>query len=108
MVDKEEIIKKVILFLKNIYDPEIPVNIYELGLIYEIKLKEVEYGYNCYIDMTLTSTACPVAEVLVQQVINIAFLIDELQEMYVNLVFDPPWDANEMISYEAKLELGLL
>jgi len=107
MLSEEELLKKVIRHLENIYDPEIPVNIYALGLIYDIGFKPTQYGYNCYINMTLTSSACPVAEVLVQQVYNISSLIDELDIMFVNLVYEPPWNQ-EMMSYEAKLELGLL
>ena len=107
MISQEELLAKVIGHLENIYDPEIPVNIYALGLIYEIGFEQTEYGYNCHINMTLTSTGCPVSEVLLQQVYNISSLIDELDIMFVNLVFEPPW-TQDMMSFEAKLELGLL
>lgn len=105
--DEEKVRKKVIAVLENIYDPEIPVNIYTLGLIYDIELKLLNERLYCNIEMTLTSPACPVAEGLVEQVYNIAYIVDEIDEMNVELVFDPPWSP-ENIPYEAKLELGLL
>jgi len=103
----KEIREKVISHLKNIYDPEIPVNIYLLGLIYKIEFSYIRKELHCDIEMTLTSAACPVAESLIDQVHNIAYLVDEIDEMKVNIVFDPPWRPDKM-SYEAKLELGLL
>ncbi len=99
--------EKVISLLKNIYDPEIPVNIYDLGLIYKIDLYAKDTQLICYIEMTLTSPACPVAESLIDQVRNIAYFIEEIDEMTVELVFDPPWSP-DAIPYEIKLELGLL
>ena len=107
MHDDEELRKKVIALLENIYDPEIPVNIYLLGLIYKIGFLKKGGKMLCYIEMTLTSAACPVAESLVDQVYNIAYFIEEIDEVIVDLVFDPPWTPDKM-SYEAKLELGLL
>lgn len=103
----KELREKVISCLENIYDPEIPVNIYLLGLIYMINFDHYKGKIRCYIEMTLTSAACPVAESLIDQVYNITYLIDEIDEMKVDVVFDPPWSPDKM-SYEAKLELGLL
>ena len=102
---KERIIEK----LKEIYDPEIPVNLYDLGLIYSIDCAREGYAPKCVITMTLTSATCPVSDSLVYQVRNIQSLIDEEPDLSIepNLVFDPPWDKSKM-SIEAKLELGLL
>lgn len=105
--DFKELREKVISLLENIYDPEIPVNIYLLGLIYKIDFEQYEGKIRCNIEMTLTSAACPVAESLIDQVYNITYLIEEIDEMKVDIVFDPPWSPDKM-SYEAKLELGLL
>jgi len=107
MIDDEALRQKVIGYLEQIYDPEIPVNIYKLGLIYKIEFSVYEEKTRCDIEMTLTSAACPVAESLIQQVYNISYLIEELDEMKVDIVFDPPWSPEKM-SYEARLELGLL
>lgn len=107
MENEKELRKKVIALLENIYDPEIPVNIYRLGLIYKIEFIQNSTKTICFIKMTLTSAACPVAESLIDQVNNIAYFIEEIDEMIVEVVFDPPWTQDKM-SYEAKLELGLL
>jgi len=103
----EAIKQKVIAVLEQIYDPEIPVNIYTLGLIYNIELLNTKGKVYCDIEMTLTSPACPVAESLVEQVYNISYIVEEIDGMNVDLVFDPPWNPDNM-PYEAKLELGLL
>ncbi len=107
MIDEEVLRQKVISHLENIYDPEIPVNIYKLGLIYKIAFTAYGEKKRCDIEMTLTSAGCPVAESLIAQVYNIAYLVDEIDEMKVDIVFDPPWSPDKM-SYEAKLELGML
>lgn len=96
----EERIKDVI---KTCYDPEIPVNIWELGLIYEIK---VDDGNDVLVRMTLTSPACPVAETLPVEVENKIKEIPDVNSAKVEITFDPPWDK-EMMSEEAKLELGM-
>lgn len=96
--------EKIVEVLHTIYDPEIPVDIYELGLIYDVFINE---DFNVRILMTLTSPNCPVAEVLPQEVQEKVRSIDEINEVDVELTFDPPWDQ-EMMSEEAKLELGLL
>lgn len=107
MINEETLRKQVISHLENIYDPEIPVNIYKLGLIYKIDFSQREEKRICEIEMTLTSAGCPVAESLIAQVYNIAYLVEGIDEMKVEIVFDPPWSP-EKISYEARLELGLL
>ena len=99
-----ELENKIVTVLKSIYDPEIPVDVYELGLIYEVKIKEnglVE------IDMTLTSPNCPVAESLPVDVKNKVEGIEGVSEAKVNIVFDPTWNK-DMMSEEAQLELGFL
>lgn len=89
--------------LKTCYDPEIPVNILELGLIYEIKVDE---GNDVNVRMTLTSPACPVAETLPIEVEQKIKLLPDVNNAKVEITFDPPWDK-EMMSEEAKLELGM-
>lgn len=95
--------RHVIDALKTIYDPEIPVDIYNLGLIYQI---EVEEG-KVRILMTLTSPNCPVAESLPEEVMEKLKAIEGVTEVEVNLTFDPPW-SKDNLTEEARLELGLL
>ena len=94
---------KVIEEVKKIYDPEIPVNIYDLGLIYKI---EVDEKNKVNIDMTLTSPNCPVAESLPKDVKENIMKIDGVSDVSLNLVWDPPWNQDKM-SEAAKLELNL-
>ena len=98
-----ELKDKVITEIKKIYDPEIPVNIYELGLIYNIK---VDNSNNVKIDMTLTTPNCPVAESLPNEVKNSVKEIKEVKDVDLKLVWEPPWDKS-MMSESAKLELNL-
>jgi len=98
-----ELKEKIILEIKKIYDPEIPVNIYELGLIYNIEIDEKN---KVNIDMTLTSPNCPVAESLPNSVKDNVLKVDGVSGVDLNLVWDPPWDKNKM-SEAAKLELNL-
>ena len=98
-----ELKDKVIAEIKKIYDPEIPVNIYELGLIYDIN---VDKDNNVKIDMTLTSPNCPVAESLPNEVKNSVKEIKEVNDVDLNLVWEPPWDKS-MMTESAKLELNL-
>ena len=98
-----ELKDKVILEIKKIYDPEIPVNIYELGLIYKIEIND-EKKVN--IEMTLTSPNCPVAESLPKEVKDSIKEIKEVNDVSLDLVWDPPWDKS-MMSDAAKLELNL-
>jgi len=95
---------KIVTMLKTIYDPEIPVDIYELGLIYEVKIDKEN---NVSIDMTLTSPNCPVAESLPKEVEDKVASVEGVISAKVNIVFDPSWDK-DMMSEEAKLELGFL
>lgn len=104
MIDKGELEQQIIFNLKTCYDPEIPVDIWELGLIYEIRIDD---DANTYIKMTLTSPACPVAGSLPGEVKKTVKKVPGLKDVYVDLVFDPPWDK-DMMSEEAKLELGFL
>ena len=98
-----ELKEKIVSEIKKIYDPEIPVNIYELGLIYKIEIKE-EKKVN--IDMTLTSPNCPVAESLPKMVKDNILKLEEVNDVDLNLVWDPPWTKDKM-SEAAKLELNL-
>jgi FeS assembly SUF system protein len=102
--DVKELEEKIIGQLKEIFDPEIPVDIFELGLIYEVRIKE---DGMVDIEMTLTSPNCPVAESLPVDVKNKVEILDDVTECTVNIVFDPPWDK-DMMSEEAQLELGFL
>ena len=94
---------KVIEKIKEIYDPEIPVNIYELGLIYKI---EVDDNNKVNVDMTLTSPNCPVAESLPKDVKENIMKVEGVSDVNLNLVWEPPWDKDKM-SEAAKLELNL-
>ena len=95
---------KIMQVLKEIYDPEIPVNIYDLGLIYNI---DVDEDNNVVITMTLTAPNCPIADDILNEVHDKVKEVDVVNEVKVDLVFDPPWDK-DMMSEEAKLDLGLL
>ena len=94
--------EKIIDEIRKIYDPEIPVNIYELGLIYDIEVS----GKKAKIKMTLTTPNCPVAESLPKEVKESAMQVEEIDEVDLELVWDPPWNK-EMMSEAAKLELNL-
>lgn len=103
-IDTQELGEKIVRVLKTIYDPEIPVDIYELGLIYDVFVNE---DNDVKILMTLTSPNCPVAETLPVEVEEKVKSIDDLKDVEVEITFDPPW-TQELMSEEAKLELGLL
>ncbi len=103
-IDTFEIEANILKELKDIFDPEIPVNIYDLGLIYEI---DVEDDGATTVTMTLTAPNCPMADQLVQEVHDRISKINGVTHMKVNLTFDPPWDKS-MMSEEAMLELGFL
>ena len=96
--------EKIVTVLKTIYDPEIPVDIYELGLIYDVFVNE---DNDVKILMTLTTPNCPVAETLAQEVKEKVRSLDEVNEVELELTFDPPW-TRDLMSEEAKLELGFL
>ena len=97
---ENEIVKKI----SEIYDPEIPVNIYELGLIYDVEIGD---SFDVNIEMTLTSPNCPVAETLPVEVEEKVQAIPKVNSCKVNIVFEPPW-TKDMMSEEARLELGML
>ncbi|HET8855720.1 MAG TPA: SUF system Fe-S cluster assembly protein [Salinimicrobium sp.] len=96
--------EKIVRILKTIYDPEIPVDIYELGLIYDVMINEND---EVKVLMTLTTPNCPVAESLPQEVEERIKSMDEVKDCVVEITFDPPW-TQELMSEEAKLELGML
>lgn len=95
---------KIIAAIRTVYDPEIHVNIYDLGLIYQINIK---HDSEVAVKMTLTAPACPVAKILPVQVANVIKLVDGVSDVNVDLVWEPAW-SRECISDEAKLSLGLL
>ncbi|MBI1273629.1 MAG: DUF59 domain-containing protein [Alphaproteobacteria bacterium] len=100
---KQQIIEQI----RTVHDPEIPVNVYDMGLIYRLELTESESGApDCVIDMTLTTPACPVAGAMPGMVKEAAARVQGLADVTVNLVWDPPWTAARM-SEAAKLELNM-
>jgi FeS assembly SUF system protein len=103
-VEIERLGEEIIKIICTIFDPEIPVNIYELGLIYDVEVSEEG---NVRITMTLTSPNCPVAESLPLEVEEKVKSIDLINDVKVSIVFEPPW-TKDMMSEEAKLELGML
>lgn len=103
-IDTHELGEKIVKVLKTIYDPEIPVDIYELGLIYDVFVNE---DNEVKILMTLTSPNCPVAETLPVEVEEKVKSLDLVKDAEVEITFDPPW-TQDLMSEEAKLELGLL
>ena len=104
MDEKYQLEQKIVSMLKTVYDPEIPVDIYELGLIYRIEVKE---GNAVEIDMTLTAPNCPMADMLVEDIHKQVSKVKGVGEVIVEIVFDPPWDKS-MMSEEALMELGML
>ena len=104
MVDKGYLQQKIISVLETVYDPEIPVNIYELGMLYDVKIDD-----NAIVNltMTLTSPMCPVAESLPGEVKEKIKKIEEVKDVNIDLVWEPPWNK-DMMSDEAKLNLGFL
>lgn len=101
---KLKIEERIIDMLKTVYDPEIPVNVYDLGLIYKIDLQD---DGELTIDMTLTAPNCPAAEFIMEDVCQKIESVDGVKAAQVNLVFEPEWDK-DMMTEEAKLELGFL
>lgn len=96
--------KRIVMSLKQVYDPEIPVNIYDLGLIYDISIDE---SNKAFIKMTLTSPSCPMADDLLQDVHDAVSTVPGIEDVAIELTFDPPWDKSRM-SEEALFELGML
>jgi len=95
---------QIVRVLRNVYDPEIPVNIYDLGLIYEVNVLDAA---KVVILMTLTSPGCPMVDELISEIHERVKEIDEVKEVEVKLTFNPPW-SKDMMTDEAKLELGFL
>ena len=104
ITETAELGDKIVKVLKTIFDPEIPVDIYELGLIYDVFVNE---DANVKILMTLTTPNCPVAETLPREVEEKVKSLDEVKDAEVEITFDPPW-SQDLMSEEAKLELGML
>jgi len=102
-LDGERLKEQVITLLRDVYDPEIPVNIYELGLVYEVRVDE---SGGVGIVMTLTSPMCPVAEILPLEIETRTREIEGVRDVEIDLVWDPPWDP-DMMSEAARLELGM-
>jgi len=102
--DKIQLEDAIVGVLKTVYDPEIPVDIYALGLIYKI---DIDDEWNVNVDMTLTAPNCPVADSILMEVRDKIGFIQGVKTAVVNLTFDPPWDKS-MMSEEAQLELGFL
>ena len=103
-MEKIELEEKIIEMIKTVYDPEIPVNVYDLGLIYRIELKE---DNSVDIDMTLTAPNCPATDVMMEDVRMRVASIEGITAVNLNLVFEPEW-SQDLMTEEAKLELGLL
>jgi FeS assembly SUF system protein len=103
-IQKKDLEEKIIAELKTVYDPEIPINIYEIGLIYKIQIDD---DFLVHIVMTLTTPNCPVAESLPAEVREKIKALEGVKDVDLELTFEPPWDM-EMLSDEAKLELGML
>jgi FeS assembly SUF system protein len=99
-----QIEESIVKMLRTVYDPEIPVNIYDLGLIYKV---EIPVEGDVIIDMTLTAPNCPAADFIVEDVRMKVESVEGVKNLTINLVFEPTWDK-EMMSEEAKLELGFL
>jgi FeS assembly SUF system protein len=104
-MDKIQLEDKIVEMLKTVYDPEIPVNVYDLGLIYRIELSDDLTQLD--VDMTMTAPSCPMADFIVEDVRQKLESIEGLTSVNVNLVFEPEW-TQDMMTEEAKLELGML
>jgi FeS assembly SUF system protein len=102
-MDQQALEAKIIEQIKTVYDPEIPVDIYELGLIYEVRIDENNI---VFVKMTLTSPACPVAESLPMEVQEKIALVEGVEDVDLRVVFDPPWDKS-MMSEEARFALDM-
>ncbi|MDD4148600.1 MAG: iron-sulfur cluster assembly protein [Bacteroidales bacterium] len=99
-----EIEQNIVAAIKTVFDPEIPVNVYDLGLIYKI---DVGNNFDVDIDMTLTAPNCPMVDQIIEEVRVAVKSVESVRGVSINIVFDPPW-SRDMLSDEAKLDLGLL
>ncbi|WP_024955775.1 metal-sulfur cluster assembly factor [Sulfurospirillum arcachonense] len=107
-MNKEKLNDKVIEELKKVYDPELPLNLYDMGLFYNIDFGEESDGkIACQITMTLTSPGCPVSEHLVNRVYEVIGTIPELDNVYVELTFEPPWNES-MMSEDARIQMAMM
>ena len=102
--DLQQLQDKIVVMLRTVYDPEIPVNIYDLGMIYDV---DVDDENNVTIEMTFTSPNCPAADFILMDVQMKVESIKEIKKVNINLTFEPPWDKS-MMSEEALLELGMM
>ena len=102
--DYTEIESNIVKALKNVYDPEIPVNVYDLGLIYKVEVKSPE---EVDVTMTLTAPNCPMADIVLNDVETYVMDVKGIEKVNVILTFDPPWDK-DLLSEEARLELGMM
>ena len=103
-MNKESLKRDIVKALRQVYDPEIPVNVYDLGLIYEI---DIDDDHKVSLKMTLTAPNCPMVDVLVEEINDTLLDVPGVTDASIEIVFDPPWDKSRM-SETALLELGLL
>ena len=103
-INNDQRIEDIVEMLREVYDPEIPVNIYDLGLVYGV---DVDENNRAEITMTLTAPGCPMADMIVQDVYDKVMSVEGVDDVFVDLTFEPAWDKS-MMSEEAKLELGFL
>lgn len=101
-INNDQRIEDIVEMLREVYDPEIPVNIYDLGLVYGV---DVDENNRAEITMTLTAPGCPMADMIVQDVYDKVISVEGVDDVFVDLTFEPAWDKS-MMSEEAKLELG--
>jgi len=102
---QDQLVDQVINNLKKVYDPEINLNVYDLGLIYNV---EINQEFDCQVIMTLTSPNCPAAEILPMEIEFATRAVKGLNHVKVVLTFDPPWNPDQMISDEGKYQIGIL
>jgi len=102
---QDQLVDQVINNLKKVYDPEINLNVYDLGLIYNV---EINQEFDCQVIMTLTSPNCPAAEILPMEIEFATRAVQGINQVKVTLTFDPPWNPDTMISDEGKYQIGIL
>lgn len=104
---KFQIETRTVDMLRSVFDPEIPVNVYDLGLIYKIDVQEIQGSWTVSIDMTLTAPNCPAADFIMMDIQEKVESIENVNKVEINLVFEPEW-TKDMMTEEAKLDLGLM